>query len=75
LLSQQKYGVRNNHSISQAITDLYENSFQNLDKKLITCAVFLDRRKAFDSLNHSMLLTKLEHCCVRGNAKLQMIQC
>ena len=61
LLSQQQYGFRNNHSTSLAITNLYENLLQNLDKKLISCVVFLDIRKAFDSVNHSILLTKLEH--------------
>ena len=68
MLSQQQYGFRNNHSTSLAITDLYENLLRNLDNKLISCAVFLDLRKAFDSVNHSILLTKLEHYGIRGNA-------
>ena len=68
LLSQQQYGFRNNHSTSLAITDLYENLLRNLDNKLISCAVFLDLRKAFDSVNHSILLIKLEHYGIRGNA-------
>ena len=33
LMSQQQYGFRNNHSTSLAITDLYENLLQSLDKK------------------------------------------
>ena len=71
--SQQQYGFRNNHSTSLANSDLYENLLQNLDKKIISCAVFLDLRKAFNSVNHSILLTKLEHYGVRGNA-LKLIQ-
>jgi len=73
LLSQEQYSFCNNHSTSLAITDLHENLLQNLDKKLISCAVFLDLRKAFDSVNHAILLTKLEHYSVRGNA-LKLIQ-
>jgi len=61
LLSQQLYGFRHNHLTSLAITDLFENHLQNLDKKLISCAVFLDLSKIFDSVNYSILLTKLEH--------------
>jgi len=53
---------------SLAITDLYENLLQNLVKNLASCAVFLNLRKAFDSVNHSILLTKLEHYGLRGNA-------
>ena len=48
LLSQQKYGFRNNHFTSLATTDLYENLLHNLNNKLISCAVFLDLRKEFD---------------------------
>ena len=67
LLSQQQYGYRNNHFTSLAITDLYENPLQNLDTKFISCAVFLDLIEVFDSVNHSILLTKREHYGARGN--------
>jgi len=48
-------------------TNFYEKLLRNLDKKLLSCAVFLDLRKAFDSVNHSILLTKFKHYGVRGN--------
>jgi len=67
-------GFHNNHSTSLAITDLYENVLQNLDKKLISCAVFLDLKKAFDSVNHCILPTKLEHYSVRDSNRKQYVQ-
>jgi len=54
-LSQQQYGSRNNHSIPLDITDLFEN-------------LFFRSKKAFDSVNQAIFLTKIEHYGVRGNA-------
>jgi len=40
----------------------------NLDQGLDSCAIFLDLAKAFDSVSHEILLRKLQHYGVRGNA-------
>ena len=47
-------------------TSLYDTLLKNLDTKDITCAIFLDLAKAFDSVNHNILLQKLEKYGIRG---------
>ena len=43
------------------VYDIHENFLQNKEKGLTTCAVFCDLSKAFDTLDHEILLWKLEH--------------
>ena len=61
MLSEHQYGFRSGLSTSLAIYDIHENFLQNTEKGLTTCAVFCDLSKAFDTLDHEMLLWKLEH--------------
>ena len=41
---------------------------RSLDNKKYVCGVFIDLQKAFDTVNHKVLLSKLEHYGIRGNA-------
>ena len=61
MLSEHHYGFRSGLSTSLAIYDIHENFLQNTEKGLTTCVVFCDLSKAFDALDHEMLLWKLEY--------------
>ena len=56
----------NKSNTAFAIYDLIENKLKNLDENLITCALYVDLSKAFDTVNHSILLKKLQHYGIRG---------
>ena len=63
-----QFGFTINSSTELAVTLIYDELLQNLDDNKVTCSIFLDLRKAFDSVDHTILLKKLDHCGFRGNA-------
>ena len=61
-----QFGFRENNSTELAITTFYDKLLKNLDENKITCLIFLDLKKAFDSANHEIILQKLYHYGFRG---------
>ena len=53
-----------------AINDLYCKITSDLNDKLHTVGIFLDLSKAFDTLNHNILLNKLNLYGIRGLANV-----
>jgi len=58
--------LRNNASTELAVSPIYESFLENVDKGKSTCAVFLDLSKAFDAVDHIILLRKLMYYSIRG---------
>jgi hypothetical protein len=66
ILSKFQFGFRKGRSTEQAIVELTDNLKKAIDKNIYTCGVFLDFSKAFDTVNHQILLKKLEAYGIRG---------
>ena len=66
ILFQNQFGFRKNNSTSFALIEITEKIKQTIDDKKYGCGIFIDLHKAFDTVNHEILLTKLEHYGIRG---------
>ena len=56
LLSDSQYGFRRGRSTSMALINLIEEITTSLDNKKSTIGVFIDLKKAFDTIDHTLLL-------------------
>ena len=68
ILADEQYGFRSKRSTYMALLELTTNLTHALKQKQHTMGIFLDLSKAFDTIDHNILLTKLHHYGIRGTA-------
>ena len=68
ILYDLQFGFHEEHSTYMAITILMDKVIRALEKGHYVIGLFLDFSKAFDTVNHNILLKKLEHYGIRGVA-------
>ena len=69
ILTDSQFSFRTNNSTELAVTSIYDK-LQNLDNKKVMCSIFLDLKKAFNSVDHCVILKKLCHYEYHGNILL-----
>ena len=67
VIYKQQFGFRPKHSTTHAIISITEKIREALDKGKFACGIFVDLQKAFDTVNHKVLLQKLYQYGIRGN--------
>ena len=66
ILYELQFGFRAGYSTTHTLIHMTEAIRSALDSGSVTCGIFVDFQKAFDTVNHEILLKKLEHYGFRG---------
>ena len=65
----KQFGFRANHSTDYAILSIIDLIQHAIDCQEFSCGIFLDFSKAFDTVNHNILIEKLDYYGIRGVTK------
>ena len=68
IIYKLQFGFRKKYSTEHALLSIVEEIRKNLNNGNFSCGVFIDLEKAFDTVNHKILLSKLDHYGIRENS-------
>ena len=66
IIFRNQFGFRKKHSTSHAVNYSVDKVITEIEKKKHVIGIFIDLSKAFDTIEHGILLDKLEHYGIRG---------
>ena len=69
VLFENQFGFRAKHSTDHAVLCIIDKIQKAIEGRNYSCGIFLDFSKAFDTVNHQILIKKLEYYGIRGIAK------
>ena len=70
VLTETRYGFRKGKCLEVAVQAFIEKIQEALDNRVYSVGIFIDLTKAYDTLNHKVLLEKLSSYGIRGIANL-----
>ena len=65
VIYESQFGFQKNRSTLHSLIEIIENIRECIEKSNYGCGIFIDLKKAFDTVNHDILINKLEHYGVR----------
>ena len=68
ILYKHQYGFRKKYSTKLSVINLVNSLIKSIDEGKHTLGIFVDFKKAFDTINHKILLSKLSFYGIRGKA-------
>ena len=67
ILFENQFGFRKGSSTAHSLVEITEKIKESIDNGKFGCGIFIDLKKAFDTVNHKILISKLDHYGIRGN--------
>ena len=68
ILYKYQFGFRKNHETTHALTKMIDYIYESLDEGNYVFGLYIDLKKAFDSVQHQILVQNLQHYGIRGIA-------